>query len=75
MAPRRVPLDGGDVTHEDLPAALWHGVRRRLSPSYGARANAADGLEQVRRAHDDRAEAERALGAARVPLPRDGSTR
>ena len=62
----------------ESPSPFWHGVRRRLSPSYGARANAADGLDETRRTHDERAEAARAMGspeAARVPLPRDGSGR
>ena len=69
------------MVHGESPSSFWHGVRRRLSPSYGAQANAAEGLDEARRTHAERAEAARAVyeagspDAGRVPLPRDGSGR
>lgn len=55
---------------------MWHSFRRTLLPTYGARANAADGLVDVRRTRDERASAARALAAApRIPLPRQSGSR
>ena len=52
-----------------LPARsdVWHRVRRTLLPTYGARANASDGLADARRSRDDRLQAALAVEAARAP--------
>lgn len=52
--------------------ALWNSVRRTVLPTYGARANAADGLRDAQRNRLDRAIAARAMDEAGYSL--DGQT-
>ena len=63
------------VTQYPARPALLVRVTRSLRPSYGARCNAAEGVEDLRRSRSQRAQAAAAFAAtaAQLPEPRPSS--
>ena len=66
---RLVLLNGDDVTAVPARHLLWDRLGRSLLPTYGARANAADSLLDLRQTRRVRAEAVDALARSAASSP------